>query len=212
MKMENSGASYYIILGFLLTGLLWGCNSSRSYRAKYEAAWQQVVQSDAWKQSLQDNGNSQEYLEVSQDSESWLTDSNSFPPTDDPFYVKYDSWVSRAYFKIIAEAEAADVQIKAEYDRFLAENPDAAASSDKNLSGMLELYQKKYRAHSTMLEGLRSWQAFEEYGSDDLQFFKAEHEDVIRAMYRNDEEDKSIVNYLMYKLADLYHLESVDTP
>ena len=184
-----------------------GCKSSKSYEAKYDAAWQQVLASDAWKESLEQSDSADEGIALSSDDDLWLTDDNSSRLVSDPFFERYDSWIRRAYFKIIMEAEKADSRIKSEYERFLVENPEAAKSRDENVMRIMALYQKKYKAHETMLDGLKSWNAFEEYGSDDLKFFKQENEKVVRSMYRTGEEEKHIVDYLVYKLADLYHLD-----
>ncbi len=185
----------------ILAGLV-SCGSS--YNARYEAEWKEIVRSETWKASLNDTPEAALPLAEDQ-SESGFTEGNPGLGAD-PFHSKYQSLVARAYFKIITEAEAADVRIKSDYDRFLAENPDFATSSDENVNRIVKLYRKKYSAHKTMLEGLKSWDALDEYGSDDLDFFLLENQQVARAMYTNGMSDKEIIDYLVYKLADLYHL------
>lgn len=188
--------------------LISSCSTSKPYRAKYEAAWEKLVESEAWQESLRQSEITDNIIEADVDGDIWLSDEKSTTTTADPFQAAYDSWVNQAYFKIISEAEEADGRIKAEYSRFLAENPDAARSEDENVVKILSLYKKKYEAHETMLSGLKSWHAFEDFGSDDLKFFKKEQEEVVRSMYRRGHGDKQIVDFLVYKLADLYHLDA----
>ena len=191
------------IVGLLMTE----CSSSKSYRAKYEAAWQEVVESQAWQISLDQAHSDDLYADGDPTEEQWLIGNERKPLISNSFESKYDSWVNRAYFKIITEAEAADKNIKAEYERFIAENPDAATSTDDHVVKIMRLYQKKYESHRSMLDGLKSWQSFEAYGSDDLKFFKEENREVVWAMYRDRQKEENIIDFLVYKLADLYHLE-----
>ncbi|MGI9553064.1 MAG: hypothetical protein ACR2MT_17795, partial [Aurantibacter sp.] len=78
----------------------------------------------------------------------------------------------------------------------------------KEFNQKLELVNKRYRAHRKMLEGLKSWNIFSEYGTNDLDFFKAENEETVKKMVKSGKSDLVIINYLIYKLADLYHFES----
>ncbi len=188
--------------------LIWGCGPSKPYQAKYEAAWLEVVKSEAWKESIRQTQSKDELFEASTSDDTWLTENNEPSGSSDQFQNGYDTWVRKAYYKIISEAEDADTKIKAEYDRFVAENPEAADSEDENVVRILALYKKKYKAHETMLSGLKAWNAFDDFGSDDLKFFKLENEGVARSMYNRGLEEDRIVDYLVYKLADLYHLDS----
>ena len=43
--------------------------------------------------------------------------------------------------------------------------------NNKDYKKNLELARKRYIAHREILDGLKSWNAFSEYGSDDLDFF-----------------------------------------
>lgn len=187
------------------------CGSSKPYKAEYEAAWSKIIQSKEWRDALVEENEQDLFLEGSADSNQWLIGSDLAATKEDPFFRKYNAWVSRAYIKLIADAEVVDVKIKAEYDRFLAENPEAMASSDENIKRILALYRKKYQSHQKMLSGLKSWHALEDYGSDDLKFFKAENQNVVRSMYRNGYQVSDIVNYLVYKLADLYHIDTKES-
>ena len=183
------------------------CGSSKSHKAKYEAAWQEVVKSEAWESSLNPGPSEELYAEGNESDEQWLAGNDRESVVKGGFESKYDSWVNRAYFKIISEAEAADKNIKAEYERFIAENPDATKSTDIQVIKIMQLYERKYESHKSMLEGLKSWQAFETYGSDDLKFFKEENREVVWAMYYDRQEEENIIDFLVYKLADLYHFE-----
>ncbi len=189
------------------TLILSGCGPSKPYQAKYEAAWLEVVKSEAWKKSFQEPQTKEDLFEASSADDVWLAEDEDNIASD-PFLSNYDSWVKRAYYKIISEAEKADANIKSEYSRFVAENPEAANSEDENVVRILALYKKKYKAHETMLSGLKSWNALDDFGSDDLNFFKLENEDVARSMYNRGMAEERIVDYLVYKLADLYHLDS----
>ena len=61
-----------------------------------------------------------------------------------------------------------------------------------------------------MLEGLKSWRAFEKDGSDDLDFFNAEYVVEAYRLYKNGLGEDRIISFLMVKLADLYHLEETE--
>ena len=60
-----------------------------------------------------------------------------------------------------------------------------------------------------MLEGLKSWNAFSEYGSDDLDFFKQEQLEKAYLMFSKGSSDTEIINFLVNKLADLYLFEEL---
>jgi hypothetical protein len=59
-----------------------------------------------------------------------------------------------------------------------------------------------------MLEGLKSWNIMSVYGTDDLDFFKAENKGKVAEMIAAGRSQDFILNYLIYKLADLYHFEN----
>ncbi len=121
------------------------------------------------------------------------------------FDKRFNSLVSRAYVKIISEAKNADSHLKGEYERWNAmqQNPDF--KKDRYFRKNYEGIMKKYQAHSRMLEGLKSWNVFSEFGTNDLDFFKTENKKKVREMYRNGSTEDNIINYLIYRLADLYH-------
>lgn len=202
-KLRGTFHWFFCSLALLMTG----CKSTKSYDARYEAAWKKVIASEQWRESIANLQERDELMEASSEDDLWLTKETISAVASDPFTERYNSWIRMAYFKIITEAEEADSRIKAEYNRFIKENPEAANSTDENVVRIMALYQKKYLAHETMLSGLKSWNAFDEFGSDDLKFFMQENEKVIRSMDRRGQKESQIVNYLVYQLADLYHLD-----
>lgn len=170
------------------------------YQREYAKVWKEYIKSEAWKQSLiADNSYVADDLYASTDAEVPLADDNIVEST---FHSKYESLVSRAYFKIITEAEKADAQITADY-KLLNENESAVKVDKKKIQAIT----KRYEAHKAMLDGLKSWNIFSDDRSGDLDYFKAENEIEIQNMISGGESDNQIVNYLIYKLADLYHIE-----
>lgn len=123
------------------------------------------------------------------------------------FEDKYSVLVKRAYFKIIAEAEAADSRLKKEYNIHMERARETQNGRDRTAQRELEGSRRKYEAHREMLEGLKSWNILSEFGSDDLKFFKAENKEKVLEMYQAGQQEDRIIYYLVYKLADLYHFE-----
>ncbi|MDF4201331.1 hypothetical protein PXD56_00090 [Maribacter sp. SA7] len=177
------------------------CGLSKThYQREYAKVWKEYLKSEAWKQSLiTDNTYAKDDLYASADSETALADDNNM---ESGFHSKYESLVSRAYFKIITEAEKADAQITADYQ--LLNDSGATEKVDKK---KIQAVTNRYEAHKAMLSGLKSWNIFSDDRSGDLDYFKAEHEIEIQNMINGGESDTQIVNYLIYKLADLYHIE-----
>lgn len=118
------------------------------------------------------------------------------------FDAKYQSLVSRAYFKIITEAEKADARISAEYKLLQTWKLNFKADQRK-----ITEITRKYEAHRAMLNGLKSWNIFGDNRTGDLDYFKKENEDAIQRMIGEGVTNDQIVNYLIYKLADVYHGE-----
>jgi len=171
-----------------------------SYQREYAKVWNEMIKSKAWQESLLAQQSAvEEDLYASADTEIILAESPKF---EVGFEDKYQSLVSRAYFKIITEAEKADARISAEYN-LLQEQSSSTHSSKKRLSEITQ----KYEAHKAMLSGLKSWNIFSENRSGDLKYFKAENEIAVQKMMNKGENDTQMVNYLIYKLADLYHVE-----
>ncbi|SIQ00823.1 hypothetical protein [Maribacter ulvicola] len=176
------------------------CGLSKThYQREYAKVWREHIKSEAWKQSLiASNSYVKDDLYASTDSEVTLADDN----LESGFYTKYESLVSRAYFKIITEAEKADAQITADY--MLLKDGEPTKKLDKK---KVQAITNRYEAHKAMLSGLKSWNIFSDDRSGDLDYFKAENEIEIQKMLSGGESDNQIVNYLIYKLADLYHIE-----
>ena len=78
------------------------------------------------------------------------------------FNKRYGSLVSRAYFKIISEAEKADGRITGEYEQWKEKQNNSTLKKDKAVKKESELALKRYKAHKKMLEGLKSWNIFSE--------------------------------------------------
>ncbi|UWX54860.1 hypothetical protein NYZ99_19275 [Maribacter litopenaei] len=107
--------------------------------------------------------------------------------------------VSRAYFKIITEAEKLDAQIEAQY-KLVHNDPNATKRAREEA-------ERKFQAHRAMLSGLRSWNIFSENRSGDLDYFKKENREAIENMVDEGQGTNQMINFLIYKLADLYHVE-----
>ena len=121
------------------------------------------------------------------------------------FVQLYNAYVSRACYSLLDEAQKADQQLLEQYNNLLLaskDRPDRAAY-DKELA----LAKLMYEAHWNMLEGLKSWNAFSAYGSDDLDFFKKEHLENAYLMFRKGSSDSEIIDFLVYRLADLYYVQ-----
>jgi len=177
------------------------------FKQQYAKVWKETIKSDAWEASLK--GDSGPDFEEDQNfytsTEEVLLDVASKPINNFQFNEKYNKLVSDAYFKIIAEAEKSDRRLRDEYQRLSIHK--AQGTTSKLNKGDLALVAKKYKAHSAMLNGLKSWNIMSEYGSDDLEFFQAEHRSKVVSMIDANQSEQVIINYLVYKLADLYHFE-----
>jgi len=200
-------------ISLLLIIFLTSCNVSKNtYDVRYEKVWKELIKSQAWKDALK------------KDQKPFSTESNDFyastdeteivagPAVDNKVYVdrfadKYDFLVHRAYAKIIAEAEIADRRLEQEYLDWNAKKEAKQDYQDKAFRNKLEAVNQRYKAHRKMLEGLKSWNIFSEFGTDDLDFFKAEHANEVRKMFQNGHGEGNITGFLVYKLADLYHFE-----
>lgn len=119
------------------------------------------------------------------------------------FTKKYNSLVSRAYFKIIVEAERADIRLGKEY-KHMYRAYEANTLNPDSKEKFVKTYEK-FLAHRRMLKGLKSWRIFSEYRTGDLEYFKAENYDELLSMHKNGSNDYAMIKVLMYKLADLYH-------
>ena len=174
--------------------------------------WKEMIKSQAWKNSLEEgvaavpNENTEVYYKASGPNLS-TAEVSGLPVSEDEFEKKYHSLVSRAYYQIIAEAEKADKRLKAEYSRLRQEKRLHDGKQSKLYDANLALIDKRYKAHTEMLEGLKSGNIFSEFRSGDLDFFKADNQEAVFQMYDKGRSDESIINFLIFKLADLYHFE-----
>lgn len=201
-----------LLLGVVLLFSGCGVSKKRKYQREYRRLWKEIIQSQAWKDALRSSktftyiDSELRYIAVGP-SELQMTILPDSDRTREVFEESYKGWVRQAYFRIISEAEEADAGIKAEYERLQAIRKDREAENTRELREKLALAKRRLQAHSKMLAGLKSWKAFDEYGSDDLKFFSAENKELVYELFRTGQKENTIVAYLMYKLADLYHQE-----
>ena len=197
----------------LLVFLAESCSTSQTnFKREYRKIWKETIKSEAWNRSLKKDefllaNDPKEYYSSTEDPGILEGENFTEAITNASFEEKYNSLISRAYFKIISEAEEADYRIHQEYLKLNAQKEEIGNRNNKSFRNRLELAKRRYIAHREILEGLKSWNAFSEYGSDDLEFFKEEQAGSAFGMYLNGESDEDIINFLIYKLADLYHYE-----
>ena len=197
----------------LLIFLIEGCTSTQTnFKREYRKIWKETIKSEAWLRSLQKDellasNDAKEFYSSTEDSGVLEGDSYLATGRMASFEAKYASLISRAYFKIIAEAEEADSRIEQYYLRLNSQKAELENRNNKDYKKNLELARKRYIAHREILDGLKSWNAFSEYGSDDLEFFKEEQADTAYKMFLDGESEENIIDFLIYKLADLYQYE-----
>jgi hypothetical protein len=210
MKRKNLLQIFPRTLLLLLFISFASCHTSQNYfKKEYRRVWKETVQSEAWLNSLNKNSELNNELPeelYSSNEEGVLATMTSVDRERASLFVElYDSYVSRAYHKLIREAQKADQRLLEEYNNLLMAPKDKGDKSE--YKKQLANAKLKYEAHWEMLEGLKSWNAFSEYGSDDLDFFKQEQLEKSYLMFRKGSSDTEIINFLVYKLADLYHFE-----
>lgn len=208
---RNSGFSRIVVL-LILVCLPMGCAPSKNYERAYRRAWRKIVNSQAWRDALVSHyseGSAQADVYYPLPSVYDNTDLKAFAEgrIDEEFLDTYQSLVFRAYFRTIAEAEKADARIYEAYSSLRAQRNLRENRRDTAFMKSLELAKNRYQAHREMLEGLKSWKAFNEYGSDDLDFFLKEHLSPAFTMHQQGKGQEAILRYLVYRLADLYHFE-----
>ncbi len=197
---------------FLGIFFLGSCVSSKTdYQREYGRVWKEMIQSEAWKNSLESTAET-----TSSDQEVMYAGTSDIPIKDTQlvtsedmsykFKEKYNSLVARAYFKIISEAEKSDVRLMAQF-KSLEEQQQYNDKNDKIAQKNFALVRKRYDAHKEMLKGLKSWNIFSDKRSGDLDFFKEENIDETYKMYQQNKTDDAMIGFLIYKLADLYHFE-----
>lgn len=217
MKMKKA----LIALGrgslLLLIAILGSCTATKpTSHIRYAEAWQKVLKSQSWQDALVSE-DSQSTNEIDQDfyasSEDIVLLDDTRPrerrvDLESSFEAKYDILVRRAYVRLIAQAAKADDRLEKEYILRNAMALKKGKKKSKEFDRKLELVNKRYHAHRKMLEGLKSWNIFSEYGTNDLEFFKAENELAVQKMLRDGKSESEVINYLIYKLADLYHVKA----
>ena len=179
------------------------CNVLKQEQDPYDIAWDDVVASQSWKATL-------DPIPVSAAGEEVYYAIPSYSPfnttiADPEFLKKYPAMVSRAYFRLIAEAMDADQRIARSYQDIYRRAHMPGAEGNSILQREYELADKRFLAHRDMLDGLRSWNAFNDYGSDDLDFFMQEQLPVAYDKYERGVQEDELIDYLMRGLADLYH-------
>ena len=189
------------LIALLFACLFSSCAVNQTiYQRKYNEIWREMIQSQAWMESLK--GKDVEVpvgLYASLDDDEVLED-ESTANYEMAFESQYQSLVSRAYFKIITEAEKLDTRITAEYKQ-IQHNPENFSKRER------EEVERKFQAHGAMLSGLRSWNIFSDDRSGDLDYFKRENREAIQEMMQEGKGSDQMINFLIYKLADLYHVE-----
>lgn len=209
-KILKSTIHTIVLSGLLVLGT--ACSTSKdAYTVRYERAWKEVLKSSAWQEALRNENplvaDNTDFYASTDDMEIASGPSVSDIPYDDGFTDRYDFLVHRAYAKIIAEAEMADSRLEREYLNWNTKNKNEPEKESKGFKKQTSDVNKRYHAHRKMLEGLKSWNIFSEFGTDDLDFFKVEHAAEVRKMIQNGQGEGSVVGFLVYKLADLYHFE-----
>jgi hypothetical protein len=188
-----------------------GCAPTKSkYDREYDRVWAEIVRSEEWTNSLLASNSptkakkKQDYGALSGE-ETFARPFSSDTEREPRFKEKYHTLVTRAYFKIIAEAQRADSRLRSEQEKWneqlLADRSVRSGMSNNKRA----LVNRRYDAHRKMLEGLLSWNIFSEERTADLEFFKAENFDRVYRMASNGEDEATIIEFLEYRLADLYH-------
>jgi ASC-1-like (ASCH) protein len=127
--------------------------------------------------------------------------------TNTKFGKKYHFLVAKAYFKLLAEAEKSERKLRIEYRQYATKSKKFELGDNQIFQNKLNIVFKKYNSHKAMLSGLKSWNLFSEDRTGDMFYFMRENEDRIFKMYQGKLPEKNMIKYLIYKLADLYHLE-----
>ncbi|MGB5190095.1 hypothetical protein [Robiginitalea sp.] len=183
--------------------LISSCSPLQTDTESYDQAWEEVLESGKWETSLNELPNppaeNATYFALPEFSPSETTEASA------EFVQRYPVLVSRAYFRLISEAMEADQDVARSYQELYRESRIPGNQNNPRKQQEFETAQRRYLAHREMLNGLRSWNAFNRYGSDDLDFFLKEEFEVTYAKYQRGVQEEALVDYLMRRLADLYH-------
>ncbi len=124
------------------------------------------------------------------------------------FVKKYESLVLKAYTKLLFEAEKAEKKLKSQLAQYTFENKNFDRDGNPVFQQKLALATKKYHAHKAMVAGLKSWNLLGEDPTGDIVYFMAENESRIAKMNKSGFTNAKMIQYLIYKMADLYHLNN----
>ena len=188
----------------IATAFLSACTALQQAPDPYGDAWEQVVQSGQWASALEP---SPAVPAVERERHYAIPSYSPLEPAlaTPEFIGQYPAMVSRAYFRLIGEALEADRRVAKTYQDLFRKTQLAADRQDPGLQAEFDLAKRRYEAHREMLEGLRSWKAFNEFGSDALDFFMQEQLPGSFEMFRRGVREDKIIDHLMRELADLYH-------
>ncbi|WP_445383341.1 hypothetical protein [Robiginitalea sp. IMCC43444] len=204
--------SYRIFILCLSFQLLLGCGGLKQQEDPYAEAWQEVIRSRQWEQAsvsaaMADERDSPEFYALPS-----VKMTEVRPEASPVFLDRYPKLVSRAYFRLIAEAIEADRRVTMAFQELYAESSKEENKNKRRVQRDFETARRRFVAHRKMLEGLRSWNAFHDYGSDDLDFFLKEQFPDAYKFYQKGASEERIVEFLMNELADLYHEQNQDAP
>ena len=202
MKMNTFRGRYGSFWAIPLA-LMGACSTLQPDTESYGDAWEEVLESSRWETSLNELPNpsaeSSTYFALPEFSPTTSTEAS------EDFLQLYPVLVSRAYFRLISEAMEADQDVARSYQELYRESRTPEYQSNARKQQEFETAERRYLAHREMLNGLRSWNAFNRYGSDDLDFFLQEEFEVTYEKYQRGVKEDMLVEYLMRRLADLYH-------
>ncbi|SHJ48144.1 hypothetical protein [Aquimarina spongiae] len=119
----------------------------------------------------------------------------------------YDEKVYEAYLKLIKEAREIDRQIRDEYTVLTGKINSAEEENTEDIERQ-KILEKRYKAHSKLLKSLLKWNLKPEdieNPNDDIRSFKKQHASKVFEMYQNQASEKTIIEYIEIRLADLFH-------
>ncbi len=210
MKMKPKPISG--LVGSVLALLfLSGCSGLPREEDPYADAWTTVVGSPEWNESLARRVGPEVTGRPAYYALPGIKDLDS-TEVDPRFLDTYPKLVSRAYFRLIAEARDADFRVRTAYQQHYLEAHRDENRNNQAMQRECETARQRFLAHRRMLEGLVSWRSFHQFGSDDLDYFLKEQLRETYGMYRQGRSEDQIVAHLMTRLADLYHKEQEGAP
>lgn len=209
MERKNELPIFSGLVWLLLTVSFTTNTAAQQYTQQdYKSNLQETTQSAAWDNSYNGTTSSDtpmEDLYTSTEQEILATMKPKARERASLFVKLYNAYVSRAYYSLLSEAKKADQHLLEKYNYLLKSSKNRPDRAEYNKQ--LGLAKLTYEAHWNMLEGLKSWNAFSAYGSDDLDFFKQEQIENAYLMFRKGSSDTEIIDFLVYRLADLYYVQ-----